>query len=193
MNAQSARGPDKRIERSRSKVLAETYRQLTQSGIGGVSIDAISRHSGVSKTTIYRHWPSRAALLMEACASLGGAAPVPDTGSLRGDLLSILTSLADQLEAAPWSRVYPSILDAAERDAGIAALQNQLHRAFMAPIKATLERAAATDASLAAGPTGDIIASLVGPLFFRRWFSHEAIDADFIAAIVDLTLGVTRG
>ncbi len=90
---------DKRVERSKAKVLAETYRQLAQSGIGGVSIDEVSRISGISKTTIYRHWPSRSALLIDACSRLGSAPDVPDTGSLRGDLRALLakscSSIAD--------------------------------------------------------------------------------------------------
>ena len=68
--AQVVQIADKRVERSKAAVLAETYRQLTQRGIGGVSIDEVSRASGVSKTTIYRHWPSRSALLTIASALL---------------------------------------------------------------------------------------------------------------------------
>src|SRR5690349_7150425 len=106
MPREGDRTPDKRVERSRSAVLAETYRQLSQGGISGVSIDAISRQSGVSKTTIYRHWPSRSALLLDACASFGTPAAIPDTGSLRGDLLALLKSLADALDGTTWSKAY---------------------------------------------------------------------------------------
>lgn len=189
MSREGDRTPDKRVERSRSAVLAETYRQLSQGGISGVSIDAISRQSGVSKTTIYRHWPSRSALLLDACASFGTPAAIPDTGSLRGDLLTLLKSLADALDGTTWSKAYPSILDAAERDPEIAAVQNQLHRSFMAPFEAVIERARATgDPSLRRRATGEIVAGLVGPLFFRRWFSREPVDARFVAAIVDNTV-----
>jgi AcrR family transcriptional regulator len=180
---------DKRVERSRSAVLAETYRQLSEGGIGGVSIDAISRESGVSKTTIYRHWPSRSALLLDACGRFGAPAPLPDTGSLRGDLIELLTSLAKALEGTAWSRAYPSILDAAERDPEIAAVQSELHRSFMAPFEAVIERAkAGGEASLRDRPTGDMVASLVGPLFFRRWFAREAIHARYVRALVDRVL-----
>lgn len=190
MTKRDARPPDKRVERSRSAVLAETYRQLSQGGISGVSIDAISRQSGVSKTTIYRHWPSRTALLLDACANFGAPAAIPDSGSLRGDLLTLLTSLADALDETTWSKAYPSILDAAERDSEIAAVQNQLHRSFMAPFEAVIERAKATDdPSLRRRATGEIVASLVGPLFFRRWFSREPVDAQFVEAIVDHAVG----
>ena len=171
-------------------MLAETYRQLSQGGISGVSIDAISRQSGVSKTTIYRHWPSRSALLLDACASFGTPATIPNTGSLRGDLLTLLMSLASALDGTTWSKAYPSILDAAERDPEIAAVQNQLHRSFMATFEAVIERAKASgDPSLRRRGTGDIVAGLVGPLFFRRWFSREPIDAPFVTAVVDNAIG----
>jgi AcrR family transcriptional regulator len=190
MTREGDRPLDKRVERSRSFVLAETYRQLSQGGIGGVSIDAISRKSGVSKTTIYRHWPSRSALLLDACASFGTPAAIPDTGSLHGDVLTLLTSLADALNGSTWSKAYPSILDAAERDPEIAAVQNQLHRSFMAPFEAVIARAKATGNPLLNGrATGDIVAGLVGPLFFRRWFSREPVDVPFVAAIVDSVIG----
>jgi len=78
---------DKRVERSKTAISAETYRQLKEGGIGGVSIDEVSRFSGVSKTTIYRHWPSRSALLIDACSWLGSVYKAPDTGTLRSDLL----------------------------------------------------------------------------------------------------------
>jgi len=45
--------------------LAAAYELLTEFGLSGVSIDEVSRRSGVAKTTIYRHWPSRTALLFD--------------------------------------------------------------------------------------------------------------------------------
>src|SRR6202042_3535784 len=88
---------DKRVRRSKAAVLAQTYELLSEGGIGGVSIDEVSRRSGVSKTTIYRHWPSRAALLMDACSKIGPAPVIPDTGTLKGDVTALATSLAQQL------------------------------------------------------------------------------------------------
>jgi len=180
--------PDKRVERSRAAVLAETYRQLKQSGIGGVSIDEVSRSSGVSKTTIYRHWPSRSALLIDACSRLGGAYPPPDTGTLRADLHELLTNLAEQLQTAAWASVYPSIIDAAERDPEIAAMQSGLHKAFMAPFHVVIERAKDRGEIQRDRPAADLIAALVGPLFYRRWFSKEAIDGPFADAIIDTVI-----
>ncbi len=180
---------DKRVERSKAKVLAETYRQLAQSGLGGVSIDQVSRNSGISKTTIYRHWPSRSALLIDACSRLGGAPAIPETGGLRDTVRTLLTSLADQLQTANWSSIYPSIIDAAERDPEIDAMQQALHQAFMAPFQTVVRRAKASGELPADRVVKDVVAALVGPCFYRRWFSKERIDARFIDSIIETVLG----
>jgi len=62
-----------------------------------VSIDEVSKRSGVAKTTIYRHWPSRADLLLEACSKLGSKFEVPDTGSFRGDVEALVLAFASYL------------------------------------------------------------------------------------------------
>src|SRR3984957_7653920 len=100
---------DKRVQRSKDSILAVTYKLLTEEGIGGVSVDEVSRRSGVSKTTIYRHWPSRSALLMDACSKIGSAPVTPDTGTLKGDITVLATGLAQQLKTERWAAVLPSI------------------------------------------------------------------------------------
>jgi AcrR family transcriptional regulator len=176
---------DKRVERSKAKVLSETFRQLAKNGIGGISIDEVSRISGISKTTIYRHWPSRSALLIDACSRIGNEPEVPNTGSLRGDLRALLAKLADQLQTANWSSVYPSIIDAAERDPEINAMQATLHKAFMAPFEGVIERAKTKGEISSDRITTDLVAALIGPFFFRRWFSKEKIDKRFVNTIIE--------
>lgn len=176
---------DKRVERSKAAVLRETYRQLSLGGIGGLSIDEVSRRSGVSKTTIYRHWPSRSALLIDACSRLGSATEAPDTGSLGGDLMVLATYLAKQLQTEAWTSVYPSIIDAAERDPEIAAMQSALNKGLMAPFETVAERARARGEMPEDRSASDLTAAIAGPLFYRRWFSKETIDSCFVETIVD--------
>lgn len=176
---------DKRVERSKAAVLAETYRQLTRSGVSGVSIDEVSRASGVSKTTIYRHWPSRSALLVDACSRLGTVYPATDTGALRTDLQALVTTLVEQLQTASWASIYPSIIDAAERDADVAAMQSDLHKRFMTPLHTIIERSKDRGEMRPEVLSADLIATIIGPFFYRRWFSKERIDDRFMKAIID--------
>src|SRR5690349_22649216 len=108
---------DARVRRSRERVLAASFDLLSEGGVGGFSVDEVSRRSGVAKTTIYRHWPSREALVLEAAARISAQEPVPDTGTLEDDLTALLESLGAKLTSARWSSVVPSLVDVAERDA----------------------------------------------------------------------------
>jgi len=184
---------DPRILRSKEAVLGETYRLLAESGIGGVSIDEVSRRSGVSKTTIYRHWPSRSALLLEACSTMGAPMETPDTGSLRADLTALVGELAEHLRTEHWAAVLPSIVDAAERDPELADLQTRLQEAMMAPFLAVLERAKKRGELPRGARPADVVAGVVGPLFYRRWFSREPLDGAFVKSVVSGVVGLGAG
>ena len=175
---------DRRVRRSREAVLAATYALLSEAGIGGVSMDEVSRRSGVSKTTIYRHWPSRSALLLAACATLGSPQAMPDTGSLEGDVQALVDDLAEQLRTAQWPAVLPSIIDAAERDPEVATLHAALQAGMMTPFTAVIRRARARGELTTGRTDAELVAHIVGPLFFRRWFSKEPLDPAFLTGVV---------
>ena len=134
---------DPRVVASRERVLAAALDLMTETGLGGLTIDEVSKRSGVAKTTIYRHWPNRNALIIDTCLQMtDGDEDPPDTGSIEGDVKAILTELAELLFTARWSSIIPSIVDAAERDPEIAEVHGRLQRWHAAPLRAALERAA---------------------------------------------------
>ncbi len=180
-----------RVQRSKDAVLATTNQLMSEAGIGGVSIDEVSRRSGVAKTTIYRHWPSRSALLIDACSRLGPSQPPPDTGSLKGDLTVLVGYLAGQLNEARWPTILPSIVDAAEREPDIAAMHARLQAGFAAPYLAVLEQAKARG-EVSKRETADLAAAIYGPFFYRRWFSREPIDKAFVDGVVRTVLAGLR-
>lgn len=179
-----ARRADPRVDRSRQAVLSAAFELLGESGVGGFSVDEVARRSGVAKTTIYRHWPTRAALVLDACSQLSDEQQTPDTGSLAGDLDAILTNIAHLLQTANWSSVLPSIVDVAERDAEFAAVHSEIQLGHAAPLRTALGRAVERGELPADSDLSTIAATLVGPLFYRRWFSREPIDASFVAAVI---------
>jgi AcrR family transcriptional regulator len=184
---------DERVRRSKEAVLAATYELLTETGFGGVSVDAVAVRSGVAKTTIYRHWPSRSALLLDACARMRTRPEVPDTGSLAKDLLMLATDLAARLGTARWARVLPSIIDAAERDPELADLHARLHAELIVAFQEVVERGRRRgELSLGRDPS-EVIASVIGPLFYRRWFSREALDERFVKGVVENAVRGSKG
>jgi AcrR family transcriptional regulator len=176
---------DPRVLVSRERVLMTTLDLLTETGLGELTLDEVSRRSGVAKTTIYRHWANRSALVIDACSRMtdGQEAP-PDTGSLEGDLRAILTGIADLLGTARWSSILPSIVDAAEHDPEFAGIHSRIQHGHAAPLRAALDRAALRGDIPPAADRSAIAAALLGPLFYRRWFSREQIDAEFVEMII---------
>ena len=169
--------------------MATAFDILSQSGIGGFSIDEVARRSGVAKTTIYRHWPSREALILDAASRISAEQPVPDTGSLPRDVLSIVANLGHLLETARWSSVVPSIVDVAERDPEFATVHGTIQRGHAAPLREALERGVIRGELPAEADVSAMISALVGPLYYRRWFSREPIDEAFVASIVARVIG----
>ena len=177
--------PDPRVLVSRERVLTATLELLAEAGLGELTIDDISRRSGVAKTTIYRHWANRSALVIDACSQMtDGQESPPDTGFLDGDLRAVLTSIADLLGTARWSSILPSIIDAAEHDPEFAAMHSRIQRGHAAPLRAALDRAALRGEIRPEADRNAIAAALLGPLFYRRWFSREQIDAEFLEMII---------
>ena len=175
---------DDRVRRSKASVLKVTAELLTETGLGGVSVDEVARRSGVAKTTIYRHWPTRSDLLMEACSQLGTEQEVPDTGSVEGDISTLLTNLAELLLTARWASVVPSVIDAAERDADIAAIHSRLQRGHARPFQEVITRAKRNGEISRNVDSAAMIAALIGPLFYRRWFSREPLDDNVVKDVV---------
>jgi AcrR family transcriptional regulator len=175
---------DERVERSKKAVLETTYRLLSEAGLSGVSVDEVCRRSGVAKTTIYRHWPSREALLLDACSSMGPKSQAPDTGSLKRDLETLVAQIAQRLRSAPWATVLPSIIDAAERDRQLAEVQARIHSEMRSPLRTIVERAQEKGELPKKLDPAHVIAHILGPLFYRRWFSREALDEQFLAGVV---------
>jgi AcrR family transcriptional regulator len=186
-------GPDPRVVLSRERVLTATLDLMTETGLGGLTIDDVSKRSGVAKTTIYRHWPNRTALVIDACLRMtDGDDEPPDTGSIADDVQAVLTNLATLLVTARWASILPSIVDAAERDPEIAEVHSRLQRWHAAPLRAALERAVLRGEIPPEADLSSIAAALLGPLYFRRWFSREPIDEGFVESIVEGVLGGVR-
>lgn len=179
---------NRRVERSRQAVLTTAFELLSEGGVASFSVDEVVRRSGVAKTTIYRHWPTREALVIDACSRMIAEQETPDTGSLEGDVTAILMEIARLLPTENWSFVLPSIIDTAERNPEFAEIHSRIQRGHAAPLREVLQRAAGRGELSAHADVSTIVAALLGPLFYRRWFSREPIDDQFVKAIIKRVL-----
>jgi AcrR family transcriptional regulator len=100
-----------RSERVVRRVLDAALVELAGSGYAGFRIEAVASMAAVNKTTIYRRWPSRAALiaaLVERMRTPLRESPLPDTGKLERDLVEAFArrfTFARKLEGRAWARL----------------------------------------------------------------------------------------
>ncbi len=183
----SARAPDPRVERSRARVLDAVASLLVEQGIQEITVDAVMARSGVARATVYRHWPTRQALVLAGLRHLlPPPAPRPEAreGTLARQLTSYLVGLTRQLAVEPWVPAMPALLDAARREPEVARATARFAAERQAPLRAMIGEAV-EDGSLAAVDIEAALAQLLGPLLYRRLITPEPLGEDSCAAIVE--------
>jgi len=176
---------DVRVRHSKEAVMTTTYALLAEEGLAGVTVDAVARRSGVAKTTIYRHWPSREALLLDVCAQMGPHFDIPDAGSLPDDLRALAHRVVEQLLSGPYAAILLSLMDAAERNPHLAALLAAAQTKLVEAVHAILVRARRRGELRRLPDPSNTAALILGPLLYRRLFSHERLSEAFFELVID--------
>lgn len=180
-------GTDPRVARSRVAIVDATIGLLLEGGIDDLSVDAIAERAGVSKATIYRHWETRQHLIMDALATMKRGVEAPDTGSLRGDLLTLLQGVSSHL-ASPAGSVYCSLSGAAEHDPELATMRREFAAERGQVMRTILHRAIERGELHADVDIELMLARLVGPLFYLRMARGELVPDRWPERLVDAAL-----
>jgi AcrR family transcriptional regulator len=179
---------DPRVARTRRTALGAATEILIEGGYSAFSIEAVVERTGIAKTTLYRHWPSRNDLLHAVIAQLDHTRPLPDTGSIRGDLREFFSRRARAARSSQWERCIPALIDAAARHPEIAATIAALTAAVLDQI-ATLVRRGVDRGELRADLDPTLAASaLIGPIVFGRLLLQEAPNPRRVEAIIESAL-----
>jgi AcrR family transcriptional regulator len=174
---------------ARRRVLDAALQVLEEHGLAGFTMEAVARRAGASKATLYRHWPSSNALLVDAMDATFQPLPIPDTGSVHTDVAELLTAFVALLEHTPYPRLLAAFIDAAERDPALKTLHADLTRRRREPLLAVLRRAR-DRGDLPAGLDSDLTVDLLAaPLFYRRFVAHRAIQPTLVAEVIARVLG----
>jgi AcrR family transcriptional regulator len=182
--------PDPRIERSRQVILAAALAELGEIGFGGFAIESVAARAGVGKSTIYRHWPDRLALIADAFAMLhqtGG--PDLAAGTPREKLARILAHVAEVLIDSPFSTCLPAMIDSAERDAALRRFHHQFQVEIRKPLIALIAAGIASGDFPRDRDPEFVALALLGAIFFRRLMTAERFDPARADALIDSVLG----
>lgn len=110
-----------RNEAADAAILDAALQLLAERGYDGVTMEGVAERAGVAKTTVYRRWPTRSALVAGLAETLTAPVRIPTTGTLEGDLRALLGDVARALKAPHARRVIPRALADAREHADLAA------------------------------------------------------------------------
>jgi AcrR family transcriptional regulator len=173
-------------------ILEAAVAEIADAGFGAFTVDAVAARAGVGKATIYRRWPGKEALLLDAASLVVEAPDAPDTGSLRGDLVELFLRVHHQKTKDPHANLMAGLVAEACVNDEMKALLGQYVSRRRATSVELIERGVARG-ELPADVDRDLLLDLLsGMLFYRTLFANRAVDAATIGAAVDLVLDGAR-
>jgi len=186
----------RRSERSHHAILAATQELLLERGYAGVTIEGIAARAGVGKQTIYRWWPSRAALVLEAYVTGEEAVPPPAEGrSVRDDVPALLGWLIAVLAEPTGGPVLAGLVSDLQHDADLArGFRRDVVPARREAMLAALERGRARGEIRENADLELAVDTLHGAVFYRLLLSGEPLDDAFAERLAEQVLdGLSAG
>jgi AcrR family transcriptional regulator len=179
-----------RSERARHAILNAAADLLLLRGLDAVSMDAVAESAGVSKATIYRWWPSKQMLALDALLDWAtAAAPPRDTGSLRGDVLALVRPWVREIRRRPFGRVIAAFVNEAQSDPEFAdAYRTRFVEPRREAMRAVLARAAERGEVPVELDVEVALDLIYGAVYHRLLHGHAALTEHFAREVVDLAL-----
>ncbi|WP_146845907.1 TetR/AcrR family transcriptional regulator [Cellulomonas terrae] len=183
----TARRPGRRRDESKDDAILQAARELlAERGYDGTTMDAVADRAGAGKATVYRRWPSKVQLTVDAIVCAGGvpmtADDIPDTGTLRSDLLAVRFGRLRSDDAELMSGVMSAVRENPEV---AAAFHEQFVRSRVSLMRGLLERARARG-ELRADLDLDMAAAVPPAMIsYRKMVLGLPVDDDFVVQMVD--------
>lgn len=185
---------DPRIERTRSAVRRAALVVLAREGWAAFTVEGVAAESGVAKSTIYRHWPSAVALVIDALESLNvQPRSDPEDGPAREEVVLLARHLVTGFSDPLLGACIPSLVAAAEHHPEVARV---LHT-YAAQRRTRLVeviRGGVADGRIAADVDPELAAvAVVGAVLYRRTMTARPMSEDEATRLVALVLGPPPG
>lgn len=183
-----------RSEECRTAILSAAADLLEEVPYAKVTIESIAARAGCSKQTIYKWWKSRALLVMQAYAARQRRKnPEPNTGAVRGDLLTVIRQTCRLLRSGRYGETVSGIIAEAQSDAELAA---EFRETFIGERRAIvtriLERGVARGELCETRDIPFVIDLVYGPIWYRLLLRNAPLDDAFAEKVVDHVLAPLR-
>ena len=173
-------------------VLRVAAEEIARAGYAGLRVEHVAELAGVNKTTVYRRWPSKADLVAAAMrARLGEHDPLPDTGSVRTDLVALVRR-AIAFASTREGRAFMRLIAAESADPEVDALRRSLRSSMMEHRKGIIERAQRRGELPPGLDARVLLDAIFVPILTRVGRYREEVDPTTAEAFVDLALAGAR-
>ncbi|MEV6968312.1 TetR/AcrR family transcriptional regulator [Hamadaea sp. NPDC051192] len=178
--------PNRRNEQSRQAIVTAAADLCAEVGFAAVTVEAIAARAGVGKQTIYRWWPSKAAVLLEYMErERERAAGFPDTGDLAADLLTQTTAL-QRLFDSDAGAVWRGLLIAAQSDDVAADGVRALLELAIVEAKQRLTKAQGTDELRSDADLDMVVEIIFGPLYHAWLLRTRPLPKAYMSDVLKL-------
>jgi AcrR family transcriptional regulator len=181
----------RRNEAARQAILDSAVNLLRANDASAVSVDAIAQSAGVSKQTIYRWWPSKGAVLLDALLDRAQViAPTPDSGDLEADLRVFLTNTFEGV--AESRQVLFGVLHEALVDADAMTLLSEFAAHRRAALTQIVAQARARGEAIGTRRAALVVDQAFGVLWYRLIFGNAALDKRTATELAGLAVDQLR-
>lgn len=176
----------RRNEAARRAILEGALELLACSDSTPITVDALAAAAGVGKQTIYRWWPSKAAVLAEAMTQRArDQIPIADSGTLVGDLKPFLAATFRNASFRPVSRALRTVMAEAQSDPQAADVLQTYAAERRLALRALLERAVARGEIGADTDLDLIVDQAFGFVWYRMMVGHAVLNSRASAALAE--------
>lgn len=192
MSTAGTQRPGGRTERTRVRVHEATLRLLASQGIG-FSMDELAHAARVHKTTLYRRWPTIADLLGQVTADLiDHDVPIPDTGTLDGDLLAFANGIAAVIGHPTHGPAMIALFTAPRDFTEVAEAIDHFWTTRLPMLQPITERAIARNEIPGGTDTALLFESLGAPLYYRLFLTRQPVNDAAVNRAVHVTIVAAR-
>ncbi|SEG87710.1 transcriptional regulator, TetR family [Nonomuraea solani] len=190
---ESHKRPGGRSARVRDAVRQATLAELVEGGYSGLTVENVAERSGVHKTTVYRRWGGVEGLISDALELASDEPwPIPDTGSIEGDLRGIVQLVRSGFDDPELGPVSSAFVAAAVQNPAAA---KALHEFFMARHDQSAEvvrRAIGRGELPDVVDVREVIRVAVAPIYYRLFVAHEPVTEQDADRAADAALAAAR-
>ncbi|MCP1306050.1 TetR/AcrR family transcriptional regulator [Paenibacillus tyrfis] len=178
------RGRPRNVE-TQNSILSASYELLLEHGFAAVTVDKIADRAKVSKATIYKWWPNKAAVVMDGFLFAATARlPVPDTGSTLNDILIHATNVTRFLTSREGT-IITELLGEGQFDPGLAeAYRTRYFQPRRLEASQLLEKGIQRGELKKNLDIGLCIDLIYGPIFYRLLVTGETLDDAYVQQLV---------